>query len=144
MFYNVTTFYIKDVRFMEDEKRTNKNTNIIKYKDDDIKNLIYTIRGKQVMLDSDVANLYDCETKYVNRVVKRNIDRFPEEFCFQLNEEEYKSLRCQFVTLKKSGRGGHRKYMPYVFTEHGIIMIAGLLNSNTAINVSIKIIKAFI
>ena len=70
----------------------------------EIKNLIYTIRGKQVMLDSDVARLYGCETKYVNRVVKRNIKRFPEEFYFQLTENEYESLRCQFVTLKIRGR----------------------------------------
>ena len=129
---------------MLNEIVTNKEINIMKYKYDNIENLIYNIRGKQVMLDSDVANLYDFETKYINRVVKRNIERFPEEFCFQLNEEEYKSLRCQFVTLKKNGRGMHRKYMPSVFTEYGITMIAGLLNSNSAINVSIKIIKAFI
>ena len=109
-----------------------------------IKNLIYTIRGKQVMLDRDVAMLYHCETKYVNRVVKRNINRFPADFCFQLTEEEYESLRCQFVTLNKNGRGQHSKYMPYVFTEHGITMLAGLLNSEIAINVSIKIINTFI
>lgn len=87
---------------------------------EDIKNLIYTIRGKQVMLDSDVANIYHCETKYVNRVVKRNIERFPEEFCFQLNEDEFKALRCQFVTLNQNGRGQHRKYLPYAFIEQGI------------------------
>ena len=110
---------------------------------EEIQNLIYTIREKQVMLDSDVAKLYHCETKYVNRVVKRNIERFPEEFCFQLTEEEYELLRCQFVTLK-SGRGQHRKYMPYAFTEHGITMLSGLLNSNVAIEVSIKIVKSFI
>lgn len=110
---------------------------------EEIQNLIYTIRGKQVMIDSDVAKLYHCETKYVNRVVKRNIERFPEEFCFQLTEEEYELLRCQFVTLK-SGRGQHRKYMPYAFTEHGITMLSGLLNSNVAIEVSIKIVKSFI
>ncbi len=110
---------------------------------EEIKNLIYTIRGKQVMLDSDVARLYNCETKYVNRVVKRNIERFPEEFCFQLTEKEYEFLRCQFVTLK-NGRGQHRKYMPYVFTEYGITMLASLLTSRIAINVSIKIINTFI
>ncbi len=110
---------------------------------EDIKNLIYTIRGKQVMLDSDVAILYNCETKYVNRVVKRNIERFPKEFCFQLTEKEYEFLRCQFVTLK-NGRGQHRKYMPYAFTEYGITMLASLLTSRIAINVSIKIINTFI
>ena len=87
----------------------------------DIKNMIYTIRGKQVMLDSDVAMLYECETKYVNRVVKRNIERFPEEFCFQLDEDELKNLRCQFVTSSLSNNYGGRRYLPYVFTEDGII-----------------------
>ena len=100
---------------------------------EDIKNLIYTIRGKQVMLDSDVANIYHCETKYVNRVVKRNLERFPEEFCFQLNENEFEVLRCQFVTLKENGRGQHRKYLPYVFTEQGIAMLSALLKSDIAI-----------
>ena len=76
----------------------NKELEEIKYNIDNIKNLIYTIRGKQVMLDSDVAKLYSCETKYVNRVVKRNIERFPEEFCFQLEQNEFQNLRCQFVT----------------------------------------------
>ena len=91
---------------------------------EDIKNLIYTIRGKQVMMDSDVANIYHCETKYANRVVKRNIERFPEEFCFQLNENEFEVLRWQFVTLNENGRGQHREYLPYVFTEQRIINIS--------------------
>lgn len=111
---------------------------------EDIKSLIYTIRGKQVMLDSDVANIYHCETKYVNRVVKRNIERFPEEFCFQLNENEFESLRCQFVTLNENGRGQHRKYLPYVFTEQGIAMLSALLKSDIAVSVSVNIMKAFI
>ena len=111
---------------------------------EDIKRLIYTIRGKQVMLDSDVANIYHCETKYVNRVVKRNIERFPEEFCFQLNENEFEVLRCQFVTLNKNGRGQHRKYLPYVFTEQGIAMLSALLKSDIAVSVSVNIMKAFI
>ena len=76
----------------------NKESDVEKYETDNIKNLIYTIRGKQVMLDSDVAMLYHCETKYINRVVKRNIERFPKEFCFQLIEKEFQNLRCQFVT----------------------------------------------
>ncbi len=109
-----------------------------------IKNLIYTIRGKQVMMDSDVANIYHCETKYVNRVVKRNIERFPEEFCFQLNENEFEVLRCQFVTLNENGRGQHRKYLPYVFTEQGIAMLSALLKSDVAVSVSVNIMKAFI
>ena len=111
---------------------------------EDIKKLIYTIRGKQIMIDSDVANIYHCETKYVNRVVKRNIERFPEEFCFQLNENEFESLRCQFVTLNENGRGQHRKYLPYVFTEQGIAMLSALLKSNIAVSVSVSIMKAFI
>ena len=110
----------------------------------DIRNLIYTIRGKQVMLDSDVANIYHCETKYINRVVKRNIERFPEEFCFQLNENEFEVLRCQFVTLNENGRGQHRKYLPYVFTEQGIAMLSALLKSDVAVSVSVNIMKAFI
>lgn len=111
---------------------------------EDIKNLIYTVRGKQVMLDSDVAMLYHCKTKYVNRVVKRNMDRFPEDFCFQLNENEFQNLRCQFVTSSISQNYGGRRYMPYVFTEQGIAMLSALLKSNIAIKVSINIMKAFI
>ena len=110
----------------------------------DIKGLIYTIRGKQVMLDSDVARLYHCETKYVNRVVKRNIERFPEEFCFQLDENELENLRCQFVTSSLSSNYGGRRYIPYVFTEQGIAMLSALLKSDVAVKVSINIMKAFI
>ena len=110
----------------------------------DIKDLIYTIRGKQVMLDSDVAMLFEYETKDLNRNVKNNIERFPEYYCFQLTEEEYQSLRCKNFTLNKSGRGQHRKYMPYAFTEHGITMLAGLLKSPIAVSISIKIVDAFI
>ncbi len=118
--------------------------NVANYETENIKNLIYNIRGKQVMLDSDVAMLYNCETKYVNRVVKRNIERFPEEFCFQLKENEFDFLRCQFVTLKSNGRGQHKKYLPYVFTEQGIAMLSGLLKSEIAVKVSINIMKAFV
>ena len=125
---------------MEENKLSIQNEFAI----EDIKNLIYTIRGKQVMIDSDVANIYHCETKYVNRVVKRNIERFPEEFCFQLNENEFEVLRCQFVTLNENGRGQHRKYLPYVFTEQGIAMLSALLKSDVAVSVSVNIMKAFI
>ena len=124
-----------------------ENENLI-IKDDisneEIKNLIYTIRGKQVMLDSDVARLFDYATKDLNRNVKNNIERFPEYYCFQLTEEEYKSLRCKIFTLNENGRGQHRKYLPYVFTEYGITMLAGLLKSDIAVNVSIKIVNTFI
>lgn len=112
----------------------------------DIKNLIHTIRGKQVMLDSDVAMLYHYETKKINQTVKRNADRFPENFCFQLNESELESeaLRSQIVTLNKNKRGQHRKYLPYVFTEQGIAMLSGLLRSEIAVKVSINIMNAFV
>lgn len=112
---------------------------------EEIKNLIYTIRGKQVMLDSDVAMLYHYETKNINKAVKRNIDRFPEEFCFQLTENEFQTLRFQFGTSKQNEefRGG-RRYLPYVFTEQGIAMLAGVLKNDIAVKVSISIIKSFI
>ena len=109
-----------------------------------IRSMIYEIRGKQVMLDSDVARLYHTETRNINQTVKRNIERFPIEFCFRLNEDELRSLRSQFVILKKDGRGQHSKYSPYVFTEHGITMLAGLLKSEIAIKVSINIVNTFI
>jgi len=123
----------------------NEELNVVKYKKENIKNLIYTVRGKQVMLDSDGAQLYQCETKYINRVVKRNIERFPKEFCFQLKQEEFHNLRCQFVTSSCEGQNyGGRRYMPYVFTEQGIAMLSSLLKSNIAIKVSVNIMKAFI
>ncbi len=111
---------------------------------EDIKSLIYTIRGKQVMLDSDVARLFEYATKDLNRNVKNNIERFPEYYCFQLTNEEYKSLRCKNFALNENGRGQHRKYLPYVFTEYGITMLAGLLKSEVAVNVSIRIVNTFI
>jgi len=110
----------------------------------DIKSIIYEIRGKHVMLDSDVAKLFEYETKDLNRNVKNNIERFPEYYCFQLSDEEYNSLRCKNSTLKNLGRGQHRKYMPYVFTEYGITMLAGILKSKKAVDISIKIVNAFI
>lgn len=112
-----------------------------------IENLIYIIRGKQVMIDSDLAMLYQVETKRLNEAVKRNIARFPEEFCFQLTAEEAESLRSQFTTLKETkndGRGKHRKYLPYVFTEQGIAMLSAVLRSDVAIQVSISIMKSFV
>ncbi len=109
-----------------------------------IKNLIYTVRGKQVMLDSDVANLYHYKTKVLNLTVRRNIERFPEEFCFQITEDELESLRFQFETSNKNNMRGGRRYLPYVFTEQGIAMLSGVLKSEVAIKVSIHIIKAFI
>jgi len=108
-----------------------------------IQNRIYTIRDLQVMLDSDLAELYGVETKIFNQAVKRNADRFPDEFRFQLSENEYISLRSQIVTLEK-GRGKHRKYLPYVFTEQGVAMLSAALRSDTAIKMSVQIINAFV
>lgn len=108
-----------------------------------IESLIYNIRGKQVMLDSDVAILFGYSTKDLNRNVKNNINRFPEDYCFKLTEEEYNSLRCKNFTLK-NGRGEHRKYLPYVFTEYGITMLAGILKSDIAVAASLKIVNTFI
>lgn len=109
---------------------------------EDIKNLIYTIKGKQVMLDSDVARLYHYETRRINETVKRNIERFPIEFCFQLTTKEYETLKSQFATSNIT-RGGKQK-LPYVFTEKGILMLSGLLKNEVAIEVSIKIVEAFV
>ena len=106
-----------------------------------IKNLIYVVRGQQVMLDSDLAMLYQVETKVFNQAVKRNIERFPEKFRFQLTKEEYDSLRSQIVT--SNGKGG-RRYMPYVFTEQGIAMLSAVLRSDIAVQVSIKIMDTFV
>ena len=111
---------------------------------DEIKNYIYTIRGRQVILDSEIARLYEVETKKLNQAVKRNINRFPEHFCFKLTENEYESLRSQFVTLKIQGRGQHSKYLPYAFTEQGVAMLSAVLHSDRAVDISIKIINTFI
>lgn len=137
----------------------NEELNVVEYETENIRNLIYTIRGKQVMLDSDVARLYHYETKYINLAVRRNKERFPENFCFQLSEDEVENmwsqiatasektenLRLQFATssLKKDKYGG-RRYLPYVFTEQGIAMLSGLLKNDIAIQVSINIMNAFV
>lgn len=92
-----------------------------------IENKILLVRGHKVMPDSDLAALYEVETRRLNEQVRRNLKRFPSDFMFQLSEEEFDSLRSQFVTLKK-GRGQHRKYMPYVFTEQGVAMLSSVLN----------------
>ena len=108
----------------------------------EIKNLIYAIRGKQVMLDSDLASLYQVETKNLNKAVKRNIERFPASFCFQLTEEEVENLRFQFGTSSLSYGG--RRYLPYVFTEQGIAMTSAILRSDIAVKVSVEIMEAFV
>ena len=110
-----------------------------------IQNKIYQVRGVRVMLDFDLAELYQVETKVLKQTVRRNLDRFPEDFMFELTEQEHNSLiislRSQFVT---SNNKGGRRYMPFAFTEHGVIMLASLLRSDTAIQTSIKITRAFV
>lgn len=127
-----------------------------------IKQKIYEIRGRRVMLDSDLATLYCVETRSLNQSVKRNIERFPEDFMFQLTKEEYDSLRYQKFTLKndtgshdiasltsqnvilkKNGRGQHSKYLPFAFTREGIAMLSGLLRSEVAVQANINIMRAF-
>lgn len=110
---------------------------------DDIRGLIYMIRGQKVMLDSDLARLYGVEAKVLNQAVKRNIDRFPEDFMFEITRDEYHSLRSQFVTLE-TGRGKHSKYLPYAFTEQGVAMLSSVLKSKQAIDVNIAIMRAFV
>ena len=140
-----------------------------------VESKIFLIRGKQVMVDRDLAELYGVETKRITEAVKRNIERFPEEFRFQLTSEEYEFLRSQFVTSKEKDeslrsqivtlenektilrsqfatlknenedlRGKHSKYLPYVFTEQGVAMLSAVLHSQTAVQVSIRIMNAFV
>jgi len=121
-----------------------------------IQNRIYEIRGERVMLDRDLAILYEVETKALNLAVKRNIKRFPSEFMFQLTKVEFKGLRFQIETSKnndslrlqnetlKKSRGQHSKYLPYAFTEHGVAMLSGILKSDKAINMNIAIMRAFV
>lgn len=109
--------------------------------EDILLNKIYEIRGHKVMLDSDLAELYGVETRTLNQAIKRNIERFPEDFMFQLTKEEWSSLISQIVTSKK-GRGGTRK-LPFAFTEHGVLMLSSVLNSQQAIQVNIQIVRIF-
>lgn len=110
---------------------------------EEIRNRIHTIRGKQVMLDKDLAELYGVEVKNLNKAVNRNIERFPEDFMFRLTKEEYDFLRFQNGTIK-SGRGEHSKYLPYVFTEQGVAMLSGVLRSPIAIEANIRIMRTFV
>ncbi|MBP7464573.1 MAG: ORF6N domain-containing protein [Bacteroidales bacterium] len=123
-----------------------------------IENKIYLCRGVKVMIDSDLAEIYGVETRVLNQAVKRNIDRFPESFMFRLSEAEYKALKSQIVSIndeslasqtvilndKNDKRGKHTKFLPYVFTEHGAVMLASVLRSETAIKASVKVVTAFI
>ena len=107
-----------------------------------IETKIYYIRNQKVMLDSDLAELYNIETKVFNQSVKRNINRFPDEFMFQLTDDEWEILRSQFVTSNKN-KGG-RRYNPRVFTEYGIVMLSSVLSSERAIQVNIQVVKTFV
>lgn len=116
------------------------NRNAIDLPDEKIIKKIYVIREQKVMLDFDLAALYEVETNYLKRQVRRNIDRFPEDFLFELTSEEYNALRSQFGTLK---RGEHSKYKPFAFTEQGLAMLSGVINSSKAIAMNIAIMRAF-
>jgi phage regulator Rha-like protein len=105
-----------------------------------IQNMIYEIRGQKVMLDSDLALLYGVELKVMNQAVKRNIDRFPSDFMFQLTGDEWKTLKSQIVTFSKD----LRKYKPYAFTEHGILMLSSVLNSKEATKINIQVMRVFV
>ena len=107
-----------------------------------IQSKIYEIRGRKVMLDTDLAELYEVETKNLKRAVRANIERFPDDFMFELTKEEYNSLRCKNFTIK-NGRGQHSKYLPFAFTREGIAMLSGLLRSPIAIQANINIMRAF-
>jgi hypothetical protein len=122
-----------------------------------IQNRIFELRGERVMLDRDLAKLYETETKALNLAVKRNIGRFPSDFMFQLTKEEFDGIRFQIETLErgenplrlqnetlKGGRGKHSKYLPYAFTEQGVAMLSGVLNSGKAIVMNIAIMRAFL
>jgi len=116
--------------------------NIIKLiPDERIVNKIHIIRDQKVMLDFDLAELYEVETGYLKRQVRRNIERFPEDFLFELTPGEFNSLRSQFGTLK---RGAHPKYLPFAFTEQGVAMLSGIINSEKAIAMNIAIMRAFV
>lgn len=119
-----------------------KNHVIINNKD--IKNMIYTFRDQQVMVDSDLAKLYQVTTGNLNKAVKRNLSRFPEHFRFQLTEHEYKNLRFQNGSPSSNNNYGGRRYMPYVFTEQGIAMLSAVLKSDIAVEVSVKIMNSFV
>lgn len=108
-----------------------------------IQSKIYELRGYKVMLDFDLASLYDIETKVLKQAVRRNLSRFPNDFLFELTKEEYQSLRSQIVTLEK-GRGKYSKYLPFAFTEQGVAMLASVLNSPKAIKVNIAIVRTFV
>ncbi|MBV1887909.1 MAG: ORF6N domain-containing protein [Urechidicola sp.] len=105
---------------------------------------IYTIRNQKVMLDFDLSELYQVETRVLKQAVRRNTKRFPLDFMFEITREEYNSLRSQFVTIDKKGRGKYSKYLPFAFTEQGVSMLSSVLRSDIAIEINISIIRAFV
>jgi hypothetical protein len=111
-----------------------------------VESTIHFVRGQRVMLDADLATLYGVGLKALNQAVKRNSERFPEDFMFRLTDEEARSLRSQIVTLETSpsGRGRHRKYLPYAFTEQGVAMLSSVLKSKRAIRVNVELMRAFV
>ena len=109
-----------------------------------IKNKIHELRGHKVMLDFDLAELYNIENKALKQAVRRNINRFPNDFMFELTNVEYNSLRSQIVTLENTGRGKYSKYLPFAFTEQGVAMLSSVLNSDKAIEINIAIMRTFV
>lgn len=134
--------YLFSILKRKDKSMTEEIVILNKKRKGDIKDLIRDVRGKQVMLDSDIAALFDVEVKYLNRQMKRNINRFPEDFCFRLTNQETNNLRCQNVTAKELS--SKRRYNPYVYTEHGIIALASVLKSDIAAEMSVKVVRAFV
>ena len=129
---------------MEDNKLSTVHVN-------DIKSMIYEVRGKQIMLDSDLAILFNCigGTKVINQAVKRNIGKFPEEFCFRLTNEDYDdllraNLRSQVGTSSLKNNYGGRRHLPHAFSEYGIIMLSSVLKSDVAVRMSVNVVKAFV
>ena len=120
----------------------NQPLNLVSIENKNIEECIYNIRGQQVMFDSDVAFFFGTEIKKLNQQMKRNIERFPEDFCFQLNSKEFKSLRSQNVTIDIEQ--GKRKYLPYVYTEHGVLALAGVLKNDIAAKMSVEIVRKFV
>ncbi len=131
---------------MPDKEPPKTETSIALSSDARIRDMIYTVRGRQVMLDSDLAELYEVETKALNRAAKRNEDRFPEDFRFKLTREELDNLRCQIGTLagQDTDPSIGRTYLPHVYTEQGVAMLSGVLRSKVAIDASVRIMRAFV
>lgn len=137
---NLTTnFRTKELRNIEDPMMHNSQT----LPPQRIEKSIFLVRGQKAMLDTDLADLYQVPTKVLNQAVKRNKDRFPADFMFQLTPEEFAVLRSQIVTLN-SGPGRHRKYLPHAFTEQGVAMLSSVLRSKRAVRVNIEIMRAFV